>query len=191
MEAMGEVMTHGPRPITVDEFDRMIVAGVFGPDEHVELVEGVISYAPPQDPPHASINACLNRAFCERLGRRVLVWPQLPIVVSGRTEVEPDVTLLVDRGDFYGDRRPLPQDVHAVVEVADSSLWYDRGRKLQLYAEGGIAEYWIVDVNKQRIHVYREPSGPRYDWHRAALRGETIAFAAFPDVVFSVEELLG
>ncbi|HWT07453.1 MAG TPA: Uma2 family endonuclease, partial [Xanthomonadales bacterium] len=83
------------------------------------------------------------------------------------------------------------RDVYAVLEVADSSLWYDRGKKLEIYAESGIPEYWIVDVAKQGIQMYAQPHGRRYGSYRLALRGASVTFAAFPDVEFAVDELLG
>jgi Uma2 family endonuclease len=183
---------HARRPITVDEFDRLVNTGFFGPDERVDLIEGVlVSHAPPHNPPHAGTTACLTRFLGERLGRRVVLWIQLPVVLSDRTELEPDIALLVDSGHFYKEKLPGVVDVHAVIEVADSSLWYDRGKKLRVYASAGIAEYWIVDVAKQRLHVYAEPRGRRYAAQRLAHRGDTVSFRAFPDVVFTVDELLG
>jgi Uma2 family endonuclease len=181
-----------PRLITVDEFDHLVDTGFFGPDERVDLIGGVlVSHAPPHNPPHAGTTACLTRVLGERLGRRFVLWVQLPVVLSERTELEPDIALLVDRGHFYQERLPRVPDVHAVVEVAYSSLSYDRGKKLRLYAESGIAEYWIVDVAKQRIHRYTDPVDRRYAGYRLAHRGDAIAFEAFPDVVFSVDELFG
>src|ERR1700681_3746753 len=183
---------HARRPITVDEFDRLVNTGFFGPDERVDLIEGVlVSHAPPHNPPHAGTTACLTRVLGERLGRRFVLLIQLPVVLSDRTEFEPDIALLVDRGHFYQERLPRVPDVHALVEVAYSSLSYDRGKKLRLYAESGIAEYWIVDVAKQRIHRYTDAVDRRYAGYRLAHRGESISFAAFPDVVFTVDELLG
>ena len=183
---------HARRPITVDEFDHLVNTGFFGPDERVDLIDGVlVSHAPPHSPPHAGTTACLTRVLGERLGRRVVLWAQLPVVLSDLTELEPDIALLVDRGHFYGERLPRVPDVHALVEVAYSSLSYDRGKKLRLYAESGITEYWIVDVAKQRIHRYTDPVDRRYAGYRLAHRGEPISFEEFPDVVFTVDELLG
>ena len=180
------------RPLTVDEFSRMIEIGIFDQDERVELVEGaLVSCAPPQNPPHAGTIASMTRMLSRRLGSSMLLWVQLPIVVSDRTELEPDLALLVDRGHFYQERLPRVADVHAVLEVAYPSLSYDRGKKLRLYAEARVSEYWIVDVAKQRIHVYTKPVERRYATYRLALRGDSIAFDAFPDVVFTVDELLG
>ena len=186
------VVCYERRPITVDEFDKMVAAGIFPAEERIELLDGIlVSHAPPHGPPHASTIGRLTRLFGERLGRRMVLWIQLPIVASGRTELEPDVALLVDRGHFYDEALPRAGDVHAVVEIAGTSLWYDRGKKLGVYAESGIAEYWIVDIGKQGIQVYSRPRGRKYDSYRLALRGDQVSFAAFPDVAFSVAELLG
>lgn len=189
---MGDMVVYERRHITVDEFDRMMGACVFDPDERIELIEGVlVSHAPPHNPPHAGTTGRLTRLFSERFGRQVVVWIQLPIVVSARTELEPDVALLVDRGHFYEERLPRVPDVYAVLEVADTSLWHDRGKKLAVYAESNIREYWIVDIAKQGIQIYTKPSGTRYNNSRIALRGSTVSFEAFPDIRFGVNELLG
>ena len=181
-----------PRLFTVDEFGKMIAADVFADDERVELVEGhLVSYAPPHNPPHAGTTARLTRVLGERLGRRAILWVQLPVVLSDLTELEPDIALLLDRDDFYQERLPRVPDVHAVLEVACSSLSYDRGKKLRLYADARVSEYWIVDIAKQRIHVYTKPVDRRYATYRLARRGDSISFEAFPDVVFTVDELLG
>jgi Uma2 family endonuclease len=81
--------------------------------------------------------------------------------------------------------------VLAIVEVADSSLGVDAGKKLAIYAEAGVAEYWIVDVSRGAAIVHRDPSGSGYDSVRTAYRSASVSFAAFPDETFTVAELIG
>src|ERR1700688_2772180 len=179
------------RAITVDEYNKMGETGILGRDERVELLDGDLIVVPPQGSPHFSIVTRMARQLMQRLGERALVTSQLPIIVSDRSEPEPDIAVLAWRDDFYGSGIPRVPDVYAVVEVADSSLAMDRGKKLPIYAAAGVKEYWIVNVRNAAIEVHREPRGDGYDSLRTFRGGEMISFAAFPNDQFTVEELIG
>ena len=180
------------RRFTTDEFNRMAEAGIFASDERVELVEGhLVSYAPPQGPLHAGAVWNFPEVIRTGLGGRGVLWSQLPVVISDTCEFEPDLSILSHREPGYIKALPRLADVRAVVEIADSSIASDRRRKLPVYAAAGIPEYWLVGVRQERIQIYRDPRGPEYASYRLALRGDTISFQAFPDVAFSVDELLG
>src|ERR1700724_2486776 len=169
------------RPITVEEYNKMAEAGIIGSDERVELLDGDVIVVPPQGPPHFSVVARISQLLNLRFGLRALVTTQMPVIVSDRSEPEPDFAVLVWREDFYRSGIPKVPDVYAIVEVADSSLAIDRGKKLAIYAEAGVKEYWIVDVRNAAIEVHREPRGDGYDSLRTFRGGEMISFAAFPD----------
>jgi Uma2 family endonuclease len=178
------------RPITVEEFDQMVELGIIKPDERIELVEGHLVPLEPMNAPHASLAARLNHVL-QPLSGRALLWPQLPLVISDRSKPLPDMGLLHRRGDFYREHLPDPEDVFAVIEVSDTTLKFDRGTKLVAYARAGIPEYWIVDVNEKTIEICRDPHDLGYGSRKSAGKGDSVSFAAFPDVVFSVDELLG
>ena len=179
------------RAITTDEFQQMCEAGILKPEERVELVEGELFPIPPMNPPHASIVTRMAYVLMERLRERALVWQQMPLVVSDRSEPFPDLALLRRRHDFYRARLPRFDDHFAVIEVSDAMLRFDRGAKLRMYANAGIADYWIVDVNGETIEICRKPHDIGYGVRATYAKGESVAFAAFPDVVFTVDELLG
>ena len=179
------------RPITVDEFQRMAASGIIKPDERVELVDGAILSIPRMNAPHASIVARVTHVLMVRLGEFALVWTQLPLVVSEWSQPQPDVALLRLRDDYYSKRLPEPDDHFAVVEVSDTMLPYDRGAKLRMYAKAGIADYWIVDVNGGKIEICRDPHELGFGSRVFATKGDSVAFTAFPDVIFTVDELLG
>jgi Uma2 family endonuclease len=179
------------RPITVEEYNKMGEAGIIGSDERVELLDGDVIVVPPQGPPHFSTVARMTRHLMQRLGQRALVTSQLPIIVSDRSEPEPDIAVPAWRDDFYGSGIPRVPDVYAVVEVADSSLAMDRGKKLAIYAGAGVKEYWIINVRGAAIEVHRDPRGDGYDSLQTFRSGTTVSFAAFPDDRFTVEEFLG
>ena len=117
---------------------------------------------------------------------------QNPILLTPNSEPEPDVALLAPREDAYAARHPRPNKVMLIVEVSGSTLEFDRDKKLPLYAQSGIPELWIVALDEDRIHVYRQPDGPRYTEHSAHERGDTLTVQALSDIgPFAVKEVLG
>jgi Uma2 family endonuclease len=112
-------------------------------------------------------------------------------VVARDSAPEPDVAVLRPCDDFYAKANPKPDDMLAVVEVSFSSLRFDRGRKYRLYARTGVPEYWIVDVVGKTVERCRHPAGEEYAERDVLRNGETIAFEAFPDIVFQVDDLIG
>ncbi|HEY0394517.1 MAG TPA: Uma2 family endonuclease [Candidatus Elarobacter sp.] len=179
------------RLITVEEFDRMWERGIIGPDDRLELVEGRLVRRETMNAPHASIVARLTSVVTRTLANRALTWAQLPFVATERSKPVPDLTLLRYRDDCYATQLPVPSDVVAIVEVGDTRLHFDRGEKLRLYAKVGIEEYWIVGVKQKAIELYRDRHDLGYRSPSVASTGQTVAFTAFPDVVFAVEELVG
>ena len=125
-----------------------------------------------------------------RLAGRAVVSVPNPGRLSVQTEPRPDISLLrpesLDRAAV-----PEPGDVLLVVEVADTSISFDRGVKLRHYAEAGVPEVWIVNLRAGLIEVYREPSGGEYWRVERFERGARLAPSAFPDVVLAVDEILG
>ena len=175
------------RLFTAAEFERMARAGVFEEDERLELIDGDIVVMSPIGPGHGMCIALLNRRLVLGLGDRGLVWLQSSARMALRSMPQPDLAILRPRS--YRHANPRPADILLVVEVADSSLRYDRTRKLALYAAAGVAEYWVVSVDGEWVEVYRSPQGRGYGEACRAGRGETIAPLAFPDVLVSVADI--
>jgi Uma2 family endonuclease len=180
-----------PRLFTVDEYYAMGEAGVFAPDERVELLDGEILTMPPMSPRHAGNVDRLAALFIRRLGSLAIVRIQGPVRLSSDSEPQPDIAILRPRDDFYSKHHPVPEDVFALAETADSSLSYDRGRKFKTYARCGIREYWIVNLLEERIEVHRRAIASGYAETTIAVRGDTVAFEAFDDQRFTVEGILG
>jgi Uma2 family endonuclease len=179
------------RRFTVDDYYRMAQAGILGPEDRVELIEGEIVEMSPIGKEHASCVKRIHHLFSERLRKRVLVSVQDPIRLGERSEPEPDIALLRVRDDFYAGGHPGPDDIHLLVEVADTTQDYDRGVKKDLYAKAGIQEAWLVDIPARRIEVYRRPAAGRYDDVRHVGLGQTLSPLAFPECVVGVDEVLG
>ena len=147
----------------------MAEVGLLAPDARVELIEGEIIHMAPSGPPHAGVLSFLATRLQTAAQGKAIVRPQLPLHIDDFSEPEPDFALVKPRVDHYKSLHPVPGDVLLLVEVSQSSRAYDRKRKLPLYAACGIPEYWIVDVVKPVLHVFRTPQGQRY------LRSSSIA----------------
>ena len=178
------------RLFTVKEYDRFIEAGVLTEDDPVELINGEVIKMSPISSPHAGCVARLSMLLSFRLGQQVVIWTQNPIHVDRYSEPEPDVAVLKYRADFYSESLPSPADVLLLIEVAETSLSYDRRVKVPLYAKAGIQEVWVVDVEAKLIYGYRTPVKGKYQETYVVKRGETITPVAFPEIVLQVDEII-
>lgn len=179
------------RWFSVDDYYRMIDAGILSEDDRVELIEGEVIKMSPIGKFHAACVNRLNALFNRLLGRTVIVSVQNPVRVDDFSEPQPDISLLKPRDDFYSSGYPTPADVLLIVEVADTSIQFDRMRKIPLYAQAGIPKVWLVDLGRDLIEVYAKPAGGLYQDFREARRGETLTLSSLPNLVISVEDILG
>lgn len=163
----------------------MAEAGVWGPEERVELVDGEVLPMAPIDSRHSGCVNRLTHLFVTRFGQRAVVAVQSPIEVDDWSEPQPDLVLLRPRDDFYSAHHGLPPDALLVVEVANTSLRFDLGRKRALYLARGVPEVWVVDVVREVVHVATA------DELRRLARGQSITPVAFPDEVVAVVDILG
>jgi Uma2 family endonuclease len=178
------------RPITVAEYYRMDDAGIFGPEERVELLDGQLFEIPPMSPEHAYAVSRLSTVFVQRFAGRASVSAQNPIPLDEISELQPDLMLNELPAERYAKAHPTPREAMLVVEVAMSSLAFDLGTKLGAYARCGVREYWVVDLVNERVEVFRGPDGDRYRVRLRAGRGESVAPLAFPNEVLRVDEFL-
>jgi Uma2 family endonuclease len=154
----------GPQPakrlFTREEYHRAAEAGVFTPDERLELMNGEIyKKTSPQKSGHSFVIRALDELLTDAFGRGFDVRPQLPLQRNDNTEPEPDVSVVPGSWkDYQNEHPPLTRAV-LIAEVSDTSLRADRGIKAALYAEAGVPDYWIVNLKDRVIEVYREPSG--------------------------------
>lgn len=176
---------------TVAEYNRMGEAGIFTEDDRVELIEGEIIEMSPIGRRHAACVDRLTELLSERLRRKAIVRVQSPVVLNDYAEPQPDVALLRRRDDFYERSLPAPGDVLLVVEVADTTLEYDRQIKVPLYARAGIPEVWVVNLPDEQVEVHARPAGGAYQDVRRHARGEAVNSAAAPGLTVTVDEILG
>jgi Uma2 family endonuclease len=180
------------RKLTVEDYHRMAEAGIFGEEERVELIEGELIDMAPIGPVHAGLANRLIKLFAMRVADRATVCVQNPIRLGLRSEPQPDFALLRYRADDYTGVLPAPEDVLLAVEIADTTVRYDRKIKMRLYARHGIPEYWLINVPKRQIEVHLNPDPERgcYRDVRVMVEG-WLAPACFQDVALDVREFLG
>jgi Uma2 family endonuclease len=175
---------------SADDFHALARAGVLGEQDRVELVEGEIVDMTPLGRRHVAAVNLLTRRFTVGCGERAVVQIQGPLRLGTHSEVQPDVVVLRPRDDFYRDAAPTVDDVLLVVEVADTSLLYDRTVKVPLYARAGVCEVWLVNQVDDQVEVFRDPTPAGYLVAQARSRAERLAPLAFPDLLISVNELV-
>jgi Uma2 family endonuclease len=178
------------RPFTVAEYHTMLEARILTEDDRVELIEGEIVQMAPIGSRHAGQVNRLTRIFVPAVGDRGLVTIQNPVRLSDLSEPQPDLLVLRPRADDYTGAHPTPADVLLLIEVADSSLEFDRRIKLPLYARSGIAEAWIVDIDRAVLEVHRSPGDGAYREVRRLRTGGTASPQALPELVLDVAALL-
>jgi Uma2 family endonuclease len=177
------------RRFTRAEYHCMGAAGVFKPSERVELIRGEIITMSPIGRRHVTFVDNLTRLLILSLRERAIVSIQGPIVISEDSEPEPDVGVYRRRAVSYKDADRGPDDTVLLIEVAETSLAYDRSTKLRLYAEAGVVEYWIVDCVAEAVEVHRSPRGSAYTDVRRYAGEDRIALQAFPDVVLALPDI--
>ena len=146
------------RPFTVAEYYAMAEAGILREEERVELIDGVIVEMAPMGNRHRATVTRLNRLFNRNVGERAIVQIQSSITLDEQTMPEPDLAILRERADFYEADSPGPEDVLLVIEVADSSVDYDRHEKLPRYAQAGIPEVWLTVLPENVVEAHTEPT---------------------------------
>jgi Uma2 family endonuclease len=174
---------------TVDEYHRMVAAGILTAGDRVELLDGQIIEMVPQEPPHASTTSSFGNDFVVLFAGKAWVRQQLPITIAPNSEPEPDIAVVKIDSKRYRDRHPIPEDVYLLIEVADSTLNYDRTRKVKAYAKAKIPEYWIVDVNQRQLLVFREPQADMYQVEQVLGETDAIASLSFPEITVQLADL--
>jgi len=169
----------------------MVETGILAQGDRLELIHGEIIDMSPIGRKHNACIARLTELFVTKLYGRAIVWVQNSICLDYHCEPQPDVALLKTSLDFYEQNLPMAQDVLLLVEVADSSINYDRDVKMPLYAEAGITELWLIDVNSRTLISYTLPSADGYINSHRYRSGELIAIQAFPNVEITWSDIFG
>lgn len=173
---------------TIDEYHRMIAAGIIC-DRKIELLHGEIIEMAPEGEAHAYCSEESGEYLTTLLGQRAQVRHAKPITLPNNSEPEPDIAIVQRLGRDYRQHHPYPENIFWLIEYADSSLEKDLEIKSKIYAEAGIREYWVVNLKKLHLVVFRDPLDGEYAT-KQTLTGDEIKPLAFPDISISVARII-
>jgi Uma2 family endonuclease len=180
---------------TVDDYERMGELGLLGPEERVELIDGEVLEMSPQKSLHTGGVDKAARVFERAFGEGYYVRRQSPLTPAPTDAPEPDVAVV--KGDIDDYLAGHPAEALLVLEVSDTSLRFDLGKKASRYAGCGVLDYWVTDIRNKRVHVLRDAvtdssqrSGYRYSNVRSYLLGESISPLAAPHLSIAVKDLV-
>jgi len=178
------------RQFTIHDYYRMGKAGILLEDDRVELIYGeILSMSPIGNAHNAAVDRA-NRALVQTLGTRAIVRVQGSVQLDMYNEPQPDIVLLKPRDDFYAVGGPKPSDILLIIEMADSSLRFDRRVKARLYAEMGISDYWVADLNAVCVFCYSDRDDKSYRVVRQFQKEESVAPELLPEDRIPVASLL-
>ncbi len=178
------------KKFTTDETHRMMKAGILPEESGWELINGEIIHRMTIGSRHAGtvkrINLLLNRLIADEF----IIGIQDPVHIDEDNEPEPDISVLKMREDFYTESHPEPSDVLLIIEVSVSTLGFDREVKRNLYANAGIIEYWLVDVEKSTIETYKKPKDGKYFEMKIYERGDIVYLKHIEQLKLDVAEII-
>lgn len=174
-----------PRSWTTDEYHRLIEIGVLSSMDKVELLDGQIVEMSPAGNYHAACIEFLGDKLKGLLSKDYMLRSQNPIVLSNVSEPEPDLAVVKYRSDYYAHAHPGPDDILLLIEVADTSLAKDRHVKSMLYAESGVPEYWIMNLEEQVLEQFLFPENGRYKQQRIYSSSEELDSPLVPALKIS------
>ncbi len=177
------------RQFTVTEYQRMADTGILHEDDRVELIDGEIFEMSPLGSRHV---ACVNRLVANvssQVGQTVIVSVQNPIQLTDYSQPQPDLALLRRQPDFYAEALPTALDVFLLIEVADTSLAYDRDVKVPRYAETNIPEVWLVNVEDETVLVYTQPNATGYRMVQQFQTGQVIRATTIVNLEVEVDDI--
>lgn len=189
MPAMVDIDNRRHR-LTVRDYYRMAEAGILKAEDKVELIDGEIINMTPIGSRHAAAVDRLNHLLLPALSGRAIIRVQQPIRLSDLSEPEPDIAVVAIRADFYEAAHPRSEDIHLLIEVADSSLQYDRDLKIPLYARHGVREVWLADIESKTFRAFRTPLDDGYKQSFVACDLRRVVIEAIADVTLDLSKVL-
>lgn len=172
---------------TTEDLRHFVAVGVLSEDDRVELIDGDLIDMSPINEPHANTVDNLNASLSTDRHADVRVRIQNPVRLSDMSIVQPDIAVVIEQS--YRSRHPDAADALLLIEVSDSTLTFDLRTKVPLYARSGIAEVWVVDINAQVLHRFRQPEGSEYRVVEELVAGDTASIGALPGVSLSVADI--
>jgi Uma2 family endonuclease len=176
--------------LTVTDYYRMGEVGIFHEDDRVELIEGDLIDMAPIGSKHASTVSCFERLLIKAVEDKAIVYGQNPLKLSNLSVPQPDIMVLKPSPDDYFNDLPQPDDVLLLIEVADSSINFDRKTKLPLYASAFIPEIWLIDLNAKTLERYTQPNGESYTQCEILNQQDKITLTFLPDLTIELGQVL-
>lgn len=174
---------------TVDTYHSIINTGIFKNNHRVELIDGILHTMSPISSYHSGKSIRLMNLLFKTIGNLAIISVQNPLTIPEHSEPQPDLMLLRPRDDFYEHAHPLPTDTLLIIEIAESSLRYDRTVKVPLYGLHGVPELWLIDLKQKKIELYRDPGTEGYRQILLPERHQIIAPVLLPPVQIKVADL--
>ncbi|MCA6574827.1 MAG: Uma2 family endonuclease [Pseudanabaena sp.] len=174
---------------SITDYHQMIEVGVLDEDDRVELLEGKIVCMSPQRPFHAASVQRSGRLLFKLLGDRAEIRIQLPVTLGNDSEPEPDIAVVRLDENEYSFRHPEAFDIYLLIEVADWTASKDRNQKTRIYGKNQVLEYWILDLQKRQVYIFRQPEDGSYREELILNSNDIATMQAFPDVAIALEGL--
>ena len=187
MQSAQAVVRH--RLLTVDDYHKMGEVGILCEDDRVELIDGELIEMAPIGSDHSGTVIQLTASVSAALAGRAFLSTQNPVRLGTYSEPQPDIAILRCRDDFYRRAHPQPEDVLLLIEVADTTVHYDREVKIPLYARHGIPEVWLIDLQQERVEIYLKPSSNGYLQILRPAKDERITPSLLPGVSILIADL--
>jgi len=178
------------RRFSVDDYYRMADVGILSGDDRVELLDGQVVEMSPIGTRHAVCVAKLGKVIALQLSGQAELWIQCPVHCDSFNEPEPDIALVRPPLDRYLESKPGPDDTLLLIEVADSSADKDRRVKVPLYATAGFPEVWLIDLDKNRVEIYRSPKDGQFTDIRLYTPGAVLSPSRIPDIEIELSDFL-
>jgi Uma2 family endonuclease len=179
------------RAFTIHDYARMRESGILTEDDRVELIDGEIRNMSPIGPHHAAIVTKIMTFLMRQVQDEAIISPQNPVQLTDYTEPQPDIAVLRYRDDYYAQALPRADDILLLIEVADTTLTYDREEKMPRYAQAGVPEAWIVNLTELLIEQYTLPVKGQYTRLQKVLLGDTVTSPTFPRIALNTSLILG
>jgi Uma2 family endonuclease len=174
---------------SIADYHQMIEARVLDEDDRVELLEGKIVCMSPQRPFHAASVQRSGRLLFKLLSDRAEIRVQLPVILGNDSEPEPDIAVVRFDADEYSFRHPEASDIYLLIEVADWTILKDRKQKARIYGKNQVLEYWILDLQRRQVYIFRQPEDGSYCEEMILNSDDSLAMKAFPDVAIALDAM--
>ena len=189
------MLTVTRKKFTLEEYHRLIELGFFASEERLELIRGDIVKMAPKRTPHSVCTCLLLEELYSLLKGKANVRGQEPIIIPPDSEPEPDIVIARKKEDNYLSSHPQVSDIVLVIEIADSTLKFDREVKLPLYSEAGIMDFWLINLVAKQLEVYHQPyqtanGNYNYRSQQIYLADDVIKLPYFSDVYLVLKPFL-